>query len=35
MVQVVLDESAEILRAARGVLITRTRHGPRVRERGR
>lgn len=26
-VQVVLDESAEILRAARGVLITRTHHG--------
>ena len=27
MVQLVLDESAEILRAERGVLITRTRHG--------
>ena len=26
-VQVVLDESAEVLRAERGVLITRTRHG--------
>lgn len=26
-VQVVLDESAEVVRAARGVLITRTRHG--------
>ena len=25
--QVVLDESAEVLRAERGVLITRTRHG--------
>jgi coenzyme F420-0:L-glutamate ligase/coenzyme F420-1:gamma-L-glutamate ligase len=27
VVQVVLDESAEVLRAARGVLICRTRHG--------
>ena len=27
MVQVVLDESTEVLRAERGVLITRTRHG--------
>ena len=27
LVQVVLDESAEVLRAERGVLITRTRHG--------
>jgi coenzyme F420-0:L-glutamate ligase/coenzyme F420-1:gamma-L-glutamate ligase len=27
MIQVVLDESAEILRAERGVLISRTRHG--------
>jgi coenzyme F420-0:L-glutamate ligase/coenzyme F420-1:gamma-L-glutamate ligase len=27
LVQVVLDESAEIVRAARGVLISRTRHG--------
>ena len=27
MVQVVLDESAEVLRAERGVLISRTRHG--------
>ena len=26
-IQVVLDESAEVLRAARGVLISRTRHG--------
>jgi coenzyme F420-0:L-glutamate ligase/coenzyme F420-1:gamma-L-glutamate ligase len=27
MIQVVLDESVEVLRAERGVLITRTRHG--------
>ena len=27
MVQLVLDESEEVLRAERGVLITRTRHG--------
>ena len=27
LVQVVLDESVEVLRAERGVLITRTRHG--------
>ena len=27
MVQLVLDESVEVLRAERGVLITRTRHG--------
>lgn len=27
MVQLVLDESAEVLRAERGILITRTRHG--------
>ena len=27
MVQVVLDQSAEVLRAERGVLICRTRHG--------